>query len=514
MSPSAALRRRAAAWGLALAVAGGAAGCGRTPVARGSPAASSRATATATTSPFAVRGVVEGFYGPAWTPTATRAVLAFLGREGMNTFVYAPKDDPYQRAEWRTPYPPAQLAQLRGDARAAARAGVSFVYSLSPGLSITYSSASDRAALESKLAQLRGAGISAFMLSFDDVPDHLQSPADARAYGGNLGTAQVSLANAVFAAGRSADPSFSLMFTPTEYWGMKADAYLEALRGLAPGIRIVWTGPGVISPQITLADARAFTAIVGRPPLLWYNYPVNDWTVPPAKLQSGLPNVQPRVMFLGPVQGLAPNLASGLSGVLANPMLEPYASELPLASLAAYLANPGSATAPGAAWHAELARLGGPRSAALGTFAAAESPYPAVTPGGRYVWGSTDPAADSLETRLLAAYAKNPKAALASAEAATLRSTFTSWVAASPELAPGRLPDAGLAADLAPWVTWMARDGQAGLDGLALLQAAASGSAAGPRALVQKDLVLLAAAPVQFGGNVSTFLTAVLAATP
>ncbi len=508
MAPRAALRRLGAAWTLALAVAGAAAGCGRPPIP---PASAPR---PAPTSPFAVRGVVEGFYGPAWTPSATRSVLAFLGREGMNTFVYAPKDDPYQRAEWRTLYPMARLQQLRADVQAAAGAGITFVYSLSPGLSITYSSAVDRAALQSKLAQLRAVGISSFMLSFDDVPDHLQSPSDAAAYGGNLGTAQVSLANAVFASGRRADPSFSLMFTPTEYWGTKADAYLEALRGLDPGIRIVWTGPGVLSPQITLADARAFAAIVGRPPLLWYNYPVNDWTVPTGKLQSGLPDVQPRVLFMGPVQGLAPDLGSGLSGVLANPMLEPYASELPLASLAAYLADPSSATAPGAAWNAELARLGGAQSAALATFAAAESPYPSVTAGGRYIWGSTDPKADGLEAQLLAAYAKHPQAALASPAAATLRSTFTAWVDASPDLAPGRLPGAGLAADLSPWVAWMARDGQAGLDGLALLQARATGSAAGPRARVQQDLVLLASAPVEFGGNLSSFLTQTLAATP
>lgn len=505
--------RPAVALGLAAILAGCAGGAaGRSPARPAASLASSSASST-TASPFALRGVVEGFYGPPWSAGATAAVLSFMGGQGMNTFVYAPKSDPYQRAQWNKPYPPAQLAALRALVAAAAGSGVSFVYSLSPGLSITYSSAADRAALLTKLRQLRGIGVHAFMLSFDDLPNETLDPADARAYPGGMGQAQVALTNAVYAAERRVDPHFSLLFTPTEYWGVKSDPYTRALAGLAPAIDVLWTGPGVLSPQITLAQAQAFGAIVGRPPVLWYNYPVNDWTVPTGGFSA--PVVQPAAMFLGPVQGLAPDLASGVRGILANPMLEAHASEIPLASLAAYLRNPAAASAPQAAWSQAVSAAGGGGAAALVGFCQAESPYPTVSRKGVYAWSSTDPALDAQEAQLLAAYAAGPAAAMASPLAGTLRSTFRAWMQGPVDLAPDRLAVPALGTEIAPWVRWMPRDGEAGLDALALLRATAGGDAparALALAAVRQDEATLKTQPVQFGGNLTSFLTGALAA--
>lgn len=480
-------------------------------------------------SPFALRGVVEGFYGPAWSDAATRGALAFLGAHGMNTFVYAPKFDPYQRARWQAPYPPARLAQLRSLVRAATAAGVDFVYSLSPGLSITYSSPADRRALLAKLQQLRGIGVHAFMLSFDDIGAGKLDAADAQAYPGGLAQAQVSLTNAVFAAERAADPALTLMFTPTQYWGMRSDAYTRELAHLAPAIQVVWTGPGVVSPEVTAAQARAFGAIVGRKPLLWYNYPVNDWTVPQAEFSTPAA-MQPRDLFLGPVRGLAPDLASAVAGVLSNPMLQAHASQIPLASLAAYLNNPqgGASAAPTgasgvpsvpapvqAAWAAQVAAAGGPARQALQAFCQAEEPYPTVSASGRYGWSSTDPSADALERQLLAAYAHNPAAAMGGPAAATLVRTFTTWMLGPVQLAPNRLADPALGREIAPWVAWMPRDGEAGLDAIHLLSAQARGETPIRNlvlAAVLQDERTLASQPVQFGGNLVAFLRGAVAA--
>ena len=41
--------------------------------------------------PFAVRGVVEGFYGTPWTHDARIEVMSFLAAHGMNAYAYAPK---------------------------------------------------------------------------------------------------------------------------------------------------------------------------------------------------------------------------------------------------------------------------------------------------------------------------------------------------------------------------------------------------------------------------------------
>ena len=55
-------------------------------------------------SPFAVRGVLEGFYGNPWTHEQRLELLGFMASRGMNTFVYAPKDDPLVRRDWRSAY--------------------------------------------------------------------------------------------------------------------------------------------------------------------------------------------------------------------------------------------------------------------------------------------------------------------------------------------------------------------------------------------------------------------------
>src|SRR5690606_40391313 len=43
-----------------------------------------------------LRGAIEGFYGPPWTHQERMDQLAFYGDVKMNTYIYAPKDDPYQ----------------------------------------------------------------------------------------------------------------------------------------------------------------------------------------------------------------------------------------------------------------------------------------------------------------------------------------------------------------------------------------------------------------------------------
>lgn len=487
--------RRAAA-GLCLSLLLLAAGCaGAAPRAAGthqnsasSASSSSSATAPPTPSPFAIRGVIEGYYGYSWSLTATEHLLAFMGRAGMNTFVYAPKFDPYERAKWQTPYPAAQLAQLATMVKAAQAAGVNFVYSLSPGLSINYSSTADRTALEAKLAQLRGIGINGFMLSFDDIG----APATAA-----LAQGQVAMTNAVWAAERQADPQFSLMFTPTSYYGTSSNAYLQVLPGLNAGIQVAWTGPEVLPVEVTLAQAQAFGAIVGRKPLLWLNYPVNDWQVPAAEL--GTKTAQPRLLFMGPLQGMAPNLGQGLSGILANPMLEPYASEIPLASIAAYLRNPQSAVTEQQAWQQQISREGGSATAALQVFISGEEAEPANGPDG-YTTTSTDVSADQLTNNLMSAFATEGAKAVQGTYGTELSALFQSWIKAAPLLTATHLGQPDLAAEIAPWVQQMVPDGQEGLAALALL---ANPSDTSARITVDQGISRLSNpnAAVDFGGN-------------
>ncbi len=119
---------------------------------------------------FAVRGVVEGFYGTPWTHDARLEVISFLAARGMNAYAYAPKDDARHRAEWREPYESADLEHFRELAAHGAALGVQFGFAISPGLDIHYESDTDRQTLLRKLAPLRDAGVSWFLLLLDDIP--------------------------------------------------------------------------------------------------------------------------------------------------------------------------------------------------------------------------------------------------------------------------------------------------------------------------------------------------------
>ena len=104
-----------------------------------------------TTSPFAVRGVIEGFYGHPWTHEQRLALIDFLAARGMNTLVYAPKDDPLLRREWRAPYGGEALERLRELVDRCRANEMELAWCLSPGLSIRYSDDADVDALVAKM---------------------------------------------------------------------------------------------------------------------------------------------------------------------------------------------------------------------------------------------------------------------------------------------------------------------------------------------------------------------------
>ena len=77
------------------------------------------------TSPFRVRGVIEGFYGPFYTHPERLSLLEFLGARGFNFYLYAPKNDRQHRARWREPYAEKILAQFSEAVRVARPPGSS-----------------------------------------------------------------------------------------------------------------------------------------------------------------------------------------------------------------------------------------------------------------------------------------------------------------------------------------------------------------------------------------------------
>lgn len=75
-------------------------------------------------------------------------------RWGLNTYLYAPKDDEKHRACWRDPYLLDEANQLSQLIREASERGIDFVYAIAPGLDMTFSSEREVAALKQKLNQV------------------------------------------------------------------------------------------------------------------------------------------------------------------------------------------------------------------------------------------------------------------------------------------------------------------------------------------------------------------------
>lgn len=75
-------------------------------------------------------------------------------RFGLNSYVYAPKDDSKHRSRWRDLYTNEELNQLNQLIHLTKQCGIHFIYALSPGLDIIYSSEKDFDALKKKFDQV------------------------------------------------------------------------------------------------------------------------------------------------------------------------------------------------------------------------------------------------------------------------------------------------------------------------------------------------------------------------
>lgn len=73
---------------------------------------------------------------------------------GMNSYLYAPKDDYKHRAYWRELYTVEEADHLSSLISSAKENGIRFIYAISPGLDILYSSSKDVLSLKRKLEQV------------------------------------------------------------------------------------------------------------------------------------------------------------------------------------------------------------------------------------------------------------------------------------------------------------------------------------------------------------------------
>jgi len=278
-------------------------------------------------------GVIEGFYGAPWSPAERLELFDRMAAWGMNTYFYGPKDDLKHRALWREPYSPRETEALGEMIRACRERNLRFIYGLSPGLDIRYHDNAERIHLRSRFDQMIELGCQHFALGFDDIPDRMD-PEDRKRWG-SFASAQCHLANELFRWTAERCPDARFLFCPTAYCGRMRERqlggsdYLPTLgRELLPEIDIFWTGPEIISTEITVAHIRELQTVLRRKPVIWDNLHANDY--------------DGHRFYCGPYAGRPLELRPEVSGLLINPNNEFALNFIPLRTLARFLRCPAA----------------------------------------------------------------------------------------------------------------------------------------------------------------------------
>ena len=132
---------------------------------------------------------------------------------------------------------------------------------------------------------------------------------------------------------------------PTAYHGFDA-SYLEPLgSSVDPSVDVCWTGWDVFVGQMTAEQVERVAGIIGRPPLIWDNYPVND-------------EPDRHDLRMGPIRGRDARLEGTTRGILVNPALEPEMTLVPLLTWGEFLADPAGYD-PHDAWRRAVRRVAG-----------------------------------------------------------------------------------------------------------------------------------------------------------
>lgn len=278
------------------------------------------------------RGTIEGFYGPPWSHQNRLDQIEFYGRMKMNTYIYAPKDDPYHREKWREPYPTDKLAQMQELVNKAKENHVDINFAISPGLTVRFSSDEDFQALVNKAQAMWDLGVRTFSILLDDIDPNLRNPKDIEMFGKDTNpsaAAQAYLLNRFENEFIKTHPGANPLETvPTEYYVAKHTPYLDRMAELTdPEVVFMWTGPAVVPATITADQAKTIKEVMKHPVLIWYNYPVNDYCR--------------NQLLMGPEKGLDPALSdNGIVGIISNPMNEAEASKIPVFTIGDYNWNP------------------------------------------------------------------------------------------------------------------------------------------------------------------------------
>jgi hypothetical protein len=263
-------------------------------------------------------GIIEGFFGRPWSWAERASAVRFLRPHGYGFYLYAPKADPYLRRRWQEPHPPAEMEALAAFREVCRAQHVRFGIGLSPFELHLHPGRAWQDVLAARLAQLALLKPDDLAILFDDMRGDITDLAERQAAIVHF-AAERGVAQRIFSCPSyySDDPILDVAF------GARPAFYLEQLgRLLDPAIHLFWTGPEVCAGEFTPGHLARVAGQLGRKPVLWDNYPVNDG----ARMSQHL--------HLRAFTGRPASIAPHIAGHGINPASQSLLSRIPLLTLA------------------------------------------------------------------------------------------------------------------------------------------------------------------------------------
>jgi hyaluronoglucosaminidase len=255
----------------------------------------------------------------------------------MNTYLYAPKDDPFHRERWRDPYPEPEWSGLCELIDCARARGIDFVYGFHPGNGLRFAADEPIEVLLGKAERFHAVGVRTFAVLFDDISSNLVFAGDQHEFHGSLARAEGLWLKKILGRQASAWSDVEWWLCPSYYsedpiletvFGAFEGRFLEKLAEVLPeSVACLWTGPAVVSPSISLSHVRKVAGRLQRRLILWDNYPVNDLAMSTE-------------LHLSPLRNRDPLLPQAIYGYLNNPLLQESLSFIPLGTCFDYAFNP------------------------------------------------------------------------------------------------------------------------------------------------------------------------------
>ncbi|URN96422.1 MAG: beta-N-acetylglucosaminidase domain-containing protein [Candidatus Pristimantibacillus lignocellulolyticus] len=272
------------------------------------------------------RGFIEGYYGEPWSNEDRAELMTFGGEFKMNSYIYAPKDDPKHNSKWRELYTEDELLKISKLAEAGNASKTRFVYTLHPFMSnaIRFNTEenyqADLTIIKAKFTQLLNAGVRKFGILADDAGVPAQG---AQTYVKLM----IDLSNWLVEQQSTYDGLVTdMIFCPNDYMGWGDSAQIQTLKQLPKSVSIVMTG-GKVWGEVSNNFTQQFTNNAGRGPYLWINWPCTD-------------NSKKHLIMGGNETFLQPNVdPANIEGIVLNPMQQSEASKSAIFANADYAWN-------------------------------------------------------------------------------------------------------------------------------------------------------------------------------